>query len=129
MSLPENRDSPMEQYKQSRFKINNLFGFSQTQKNDWCPGGCARLKPYHNNGLICPKCGKIITRKQPQRNTSKLTLKSGTGSGAPFEFVISQNKPKRKAKHLPGNEDLTEEDITDLKAGGITPTDIRDYAG
>jgi uncharacterized Zn finger protein (UPF0148 family) len=134
LSNPDNldRDSPYLAARNSRFKINNCIGFGQTEKKyDWCPNGCSkRLFLQKDGSLICTKCGKTITEDQQQREQqhAKLSLKHDDRPGAPI--VISQQRRKRKATGLAGNEgSLTEEDINDLKEFGIQASDLRDYIG
>ena len=120
-------ESPYAQMKRDRYKINNLVGFgSETRKNEWClqcySSGLGRLIPSpksdEKDKLYCRNCGKsygmdeIDKRTKTTRNLNKPQQTSGP-------FVISQKrKGKDKRKCDSPNNELTEDDLKDLRSMG-----------
>lgn len=123
MSLPENRnDSPYEEYKHNRHKINNLVGFGQIQKkNDWCPSNVCNVRLVVNReGItLCPECGRTVTKEQQQQKQEQKPLKLQQNEGPPKPIIISQKrKGKDKPKFNDVNAELSDEDLNDLRSMG-----------
>lgn len=120
------RDSPYLAAKNNRFKINNLTWTSPYAEKSWCKlcysSGLGRLIPSpksdEKDKLYCRNCDKsygmdeIDKRTKTTRNLNKPQQTSGP-------FVISQ---KRKGKDKPKcdspNNELTEDDLKDLRSMG-----------
>jgi uncharacterized protein YbaR (Trm112 family) len=133
LSNPDNlnRDSPYLAARNNRFKINNLVGFGETEKNNgWClpchGSGLNRLipspKPDEKGKLYCRNCGKSysiddINKTKPTQNLAKPQQASGP-------FVISQKRKEKRVREQIGsiNDTLSPEDIDDIRARGVEPS-------
>jgi uncharacterized protein YbaR (Trm112 family) len=125
------RDSPYLAARNNRFKINNLVGFGQIEKkNQWCipcySSGLGRLisspKEGEEDMLYCRNCGKSysiddINKTKPTQNLAKPQQTSRP-------ILISQKSKAAKPRKQVGsvNDELTDEDIGDLRSSGIEPS-------
>jgi uncharacterized Zn finger protein (UPF0148 family) len=123
LSIEDNRDSPYQQMRRDRYKINNLVNFGSettSNKNDWCPSLVCKVRLVVNReGIIqCPECGRIITKEQQFHKQEQLKLQQNTGTRK--SFVISQSTNSKQRKQIGStNDSLTDEDVSDLRNMGI----------
>jgi len=132
LSNPDNLDSesPYLAAKRQRFRVTNLVGFgSETKRNEFClpcyNSGLGRLipspKPDQKDMLYCRNCGTSYNNSDidEQQKETKLGLKHGEGQSK--TFMISKKSKGSKPRKQVGsvNDELTDEDISDLRSSGI----------
>lgn len=124
-----NCESPYAQMKRDRYKINNLVGFgSEIKNNEFCIpcyySGLGRLIPSpkteEKGTLYCRNCGKSYSIDDIPKTTKPTSLKSlNKPQQTSRPFVISQKrKGKDKPKFDSPNNELTEDDLKDLRSMG-----------
>jgi uncharacterized Zn finger protein (UPF0148 family) len=115
--IEDNFESPYQQMKRDRFKINYIgIGSETTKKIDWCPTNVCKVRMVLNKegNIMCPECGLTITKEQQQKEQQqkqlpKLNLKQNDKPITPI--IISQKRRgKDKPKFDSVNNELTDED-------------------
>jgi uncharacterized Zn finger protein (UPF0148 family) len=124
LSIEDNRDSPYQQMKRDRYKINNLVSFGSettSNKNEWCPSLICKVRLVVNREgiILCPECGRTVTKEQQQQEQEQKQLKLQQNE-SPKSFVISQSTKSKQRKQIGStNDSLSEEDLKDLANAGI----------
>ena len=129
MSIENDPESPYYQYKRNRYKINNLTWKPSYTEKLWCKpcysSGLGRLIPSpkadEKDKLYCRNCGRsynISDIDNQQQQEKKLSAVSPKSSGP---IIISKktkgSKPRKQVGSV--NDELTDEDISDLRSSGI----------
>jgi hypothetical protein len=127
MSIENDPESPYYQYKRNRYKINNLTWKPSYSEKLWCKpcysSGLGRLIPSpkadEKDKLYCRNRGKScdISDIDNQQKETKLGMKHGETRSQPM-LISQKSKEKRKPKFDSVNNDLTEEDKSDIRQSG-----------
>ena len=129
LSNPDNldRDSPNLAARNNRFKINNLVGFGQIEKkNQWCipcySSGLGRLIPSPKEGekdmLYCPNCGKSYSINEINKTKPTADLAKPQQTSGPILICQKGKHDRRKVKFDTINNQLSDEDLNDLRSMG-----------